>query len=451
MSPIVNDIEVMILSSDVIGSKMAGPGIRYLKMAKNLARRWSTVLACPQAVEDTDLPCPFVISRGKRFWSLLDHARVIVTQGYNFPLKPILNSSARLIIDLYDPLPFEILGLKGQGKNASERMLLLDWTIRKTNLLMKRGDVFLYATPRQRDFWLGNLLAVGRINHELIAEDPLLNELLIEVPFGLDGSSLPELASGAIKGVMPGISRDDCVFYWGGGLWDWLDPGIVIQATARATREQPQIKTVFLAGRHPNPAVEVRGLVDPSKELAKELGVLNSHVFFHEQWVPFEQRISFLRDADVGLSFHGESLEAAYSFRTRILDYLWAGLPILASTGDGLSDLIVKNGAGFAVKTGDVEELARNMVDLARSAELRHSLGQASRSLSAAFDWDVVLTPLNDAVERMLMKGPGRFSSGRVYRELAGFYLTNLSREIHCLGLGRGLAKIGGRLLPRLK
>ena len=49
-------------------------------------------------------------------------------------------------------------------------------------------------------------------------------------------------------------------------------------------------------------------------------------------------------EADVGVSLHLEHLETTYSFRTRMLDYLWAGLPIVASAGDGFAEIISRRG-----------------------------------------------------------------------------------------------------------
>ncbi|MFC1853792.1 hypothetical protein ACFL27_26715, partial [candidate division CSSED10-310 bacterium] len=96
---------VVILSSDVVGHNMAGPGIRYLKMAACLASSWNTTLVVPEAVEDMDLTCHWIKSSDPAFPAVLQNASLIITQGYNFPLKPLLLSPARLIIDLYDPVP----------------------------------------------------------------------------------------------------------------------------------------------------------------------------------------------------------------------------------------------------------------------------------------------------------------------------------------------------------
>ncbi len=45
------------------------------------------------------------------------------------------------------------------------------------------------------------------------------------------------------------------------------------------------------------------------------------------------------------------------SFRTRILDYLWAGLPIVATDGDGFASLIQEHDLGEIVAAEDVDGL----------------------------------------------------------------------------------------------
>ncbi len=59
--------------------------------------------------------------------------------------------------------------------------------------------------------------------------------------------------------------------------------------------------------------------------LADELGLTGRHVFFNEEWVPYDERQNYLLDADVAVTTHFHHVETEFSFRTRVLDYLWAG------------------------------------------------------------------------------------------------------------------------------
>jgi glycosyltransferase involved in cell wall biosynthesis len=117
------------------------------------------------------------------------------------------------------------------------------------------GDFFICASERQRDYWLGLLDVCGRTNAHTYLADPTLRTLIDVVPFGLRADELPRASAPAIKGVVPGIAREDRVILWGGGLWEWLDPLTLIRAVARIEAQHPDVRLVFFSARHPNPAV----------------------------------------------------------------------------------------------------------------------------------------------------------------------------------------------------
>jgi hypothetical protein len=113
-------------------------------------------------------------------------------------------------------------------------------------------------------------------------------------------------------------------------------------------------------------------------------------VFFRPGWVPYDRRADFLLDADVAVSTHLDHVETRYSFRSRVLDYLWAGLPMVLTGGDVLAEEVAAAGAGVAVRAGDVDGLARALAKMLcdppppeRFAPLveRHSWERAARPL----------------------------------------------------------------------
>ena len=101
------------------------------------------------------------------------------------------------------------------------------------------------------------------------------------------------------------------------------------------------MRLFFLGLKHPNPHVarDAHGGARPGA-LADELGLTGTHVFFNEDWVEYDDRQNYLLESDVGVSTHLDHVETAFSFRTRILDYLWAGLPVVSTAGDALADII---------------------------------------------------------------------------------------------------------------
>src|SRR5439155_13800601 len=138
-------------------------------------------------------------------------------------------------------------------------------------------------------------------------------------------------------------------------------PLTLLRAVDKLRRRLPDVRLYFLGLRHPNPDVpEMRMAVD-TLALADSLGLAGTHAFFNEGWVAYDDRQNFLLEADVGVSTHLDHLETAYSFRTRVLDYLWASLPIVATRGDALAELIEERQLGLTVPPGDVDALEHAM------------------------------------------------------------------------------------------
>jgi len=319
---------------------------------------------------------------------------------------------------------------------------------------MARGDFFLCASERQRHFWLGQLASLGRLNPLTYAADSSLNSLLALVPFGLPALE-PVRSAPALRGVIPGIGADDKIIIWGGGIYSWFDPLSLITAIDMLSRTRPNVRLFFLGMQHPNPAVPEMQMAIDARRLSDTLGLTGKHVFFNEYWVPYADRQNYLLDADVGVSTHFEHIETTFSFRTRILDYLWAHLPIVTTRGDGFGDLVAAEGLGVSVREGDPQALADALelmlFDEEAGARARANVGRVRQE----FTWDKALAPLIEfcrdprpAADRMLTdERTGRQASRmRGLRERIGHDLDTTRRYLATDGVPGMLAAAGARL-----
>ncbi len=155
------------------------------------------------------------------------------------------------------------------------------------------------------------------------------------------------------------------------------------------------MRVYFLGIRHPNPDVgEMRRTIE-TLELSDELGLTGTHVFFNDDWVEYDDRPNYLLEADVGVSTHLDHVETAFSFRTRVLDYLWAGLPVVATQGDALAGRHRESGcrdrrAARATSTRS----RRRCTACSTIPSCNESCRAAARSLATDFRWTEVLAPL---------------------------------------------------------
>ncbi len=142
---------------------------------------------------------------------------------------------------------------------------------------------------------------------------------------------------------------------WAGGVWRWLDAITPIRALERLRSEGRAVHLVFLGTGRPaldagRRAHERRRRDAPSP---RERGLEGEAVHFNRGWVPYAERGAWLTEADIGVCAHHDHLEARFSFRTRVLDHFWAGLPSVVSAGDSIGDLVERARLGSAVAPGD--------------------------------------------------------------------------------------------------
>ncbi len=313
-------------------------------------------------------------------------------QGDVLRYAPALGrSNASLVVDLYDPFHLEVLE-QTRGLDPLARRASIGTAVDVVNEQLRRGDFFLCASPRQRDFWLGQLAGVGRLNEHTYDRSPDLRALLDVVPFGIEDQP-PEHVAPALRGVVPGISDGDDVILWGGGVYNWFDPLSLLHAVDRLRHRRPHVRLFFAGVSHPNPGVPDMEMNARARALADELGLTGTHVFFHE-WIDYDARQNFLLESDIGVSTHFDHVETAFSFRTRVLDYLWAGLPTVVTEGDVLADLITEHDAGAAVPAEDVDALEAALDALLGDPDRRAAMGTAARALGQTFRWSTVLEPL---------------------------------------------------------
>lgn len=384
---------VLVITPDSLGDQMAGPAIRAFEIARVLASRADVRLVSTvrsrlaQAGMDVHFADEATL-RADAAW-----ADVIVFQGHVLASYPWLGDDEHVLVaDIYDPMHLEVLE-QSRNLDDDERMGLALGTVEILNAQIERADFMVCASEKQRDFWLGQLGGLSRINPVTYDPDPTLRSLLDVAPFGVPDQE-PEQTGHGIRGVVPGISSSDKVIIWGGGVYNWFDPLTLIRAVGDLAGDHPDIRLYFLGVKHPNPNVPEMAVSFEARRLAEELGLLDTVVFFNSGWVPYNERANYLLDADIGVSTHFDHLETAFSFRTRILDYLWAGLPIVSTAGDTFADMIRDHGLGRIVPPEDVGALRQALLDLLYVTSKYEATRVNVRRFAEQFRWSTVLEPL---------------------------------------------------------
>lgn len=372
---------IALVPSEPIRPAMAGIGIRYLELARRLPREGFEVVLVtagpPDDVPDLSAPDARVVAfeRG-RLAELTRGCDVVVTQGQLANDVVLELDSLPVVVDLYDPFLVENFAYVESLGLDPWRNDHATWVLQ-----MSRGDFFLCSCEEQREYYLGFLTALGRVHPRRLEGDADLRSLIDIVPFGVPDELPPH-----VPYLEPAKGGETRLLF--GGLYDWYDPWPVLEALVAADR--PSWTLYFI--RNPNQGTP-QALFAEVERWCRRRGLWGTRVRALD-WVPSARRYDLLRDVDLVVATHRPSLETRLSLRTRFLDALAAGCPVILSEGGAMSRLLTAHDAGIVVPAGDagaVEGALHALLDPMRDRDADRA---AARRLLEDFSWRRALAPL---------------------------------------------------------
>ena len=424
---------ILLVYNDRVGAEMGGVGIRATELAKVLRTHGEVTLAVAEAsgeLEGISLVefnphDPHALARH------LERAEVVVARPqWPLTMRMMRRSGARLIFDIYDPDAFATIEHYA-GRSMRRRRLMAAFSVDRLGEALRIGHHFICASDRQLDFYLGAMLAEGLISPAAYERDPSFRSVIDVVPFGVPPDPPKHTGGAGIRDSFPEIAPDDEVVLWNGGIWDWLDAPTGIRGIAALAQRRPQAKLAFMGGS----SGRLHRAEQEARALASELGLINRVVFFNEGWLPYDRRADWLLEASCALSTHRQQIETRLAFRTRVLDSFWAGLPVVCTGGDELSERIERDGLGVTVPAEDPDAVASGLDTVLERGKDPYSEGL--RLAAEEYAWPAVAEPLVRFVA-LSSPSPRRPSErhGRRSRALRSALYTGARRFLNAVGLG---------------
>ncbi len=361
---------ILLVCPEPLGHQQpAGVGIRFIEIARVLVGDGHRVtVLSPDGGAMKDAACatltPEHIARAAE-----EHDMAVV-QGHAANALFAHGKPLPTVVDLYDP--FIIENLHYYSERGAE-VFSHDHTTLMSSLA--RGDFFLCASAAQRFFYLGLLLACGRLSPVAFESDPHLDVLIRIAPFGVQPPR---------KGA-PASAGNDLLF---GGIYDWYDPIVAIDAVALARKSIDDVTLTFTT--HPNPDLTPQGKAAEATAYVAKRGYREFIRF--EPWVPYEKRGEFFDHFALALMTFRQSIETDLSMRTRVFDYLWGGLPVITSSAPGADEVLEQYNAGIVIRSESAEDFARAIV----SALGRRDMADGGARFVADHQWPRVLEPLRE-------------------------------------------------------
>lgn len=357
---------VLLVCPEPLGhGQPAGVGIRFLEIARVLREDGHAVTVLSADGGEVN-GCASGPIQPETLLAASERSDVAVVQGHVANAFFLQAHSIPTVVDLYDPYIIE--NMNYYAERGGEVFRHDHFTLTSS---LVRGDFFLCASEAQRMFYLGALLAAGRLNPVLFESDPELRSLIAVAPFGVPPP----------RSARRGPSAPDILF---GGIYDWYDPIAAIEAVAIVRKSVPDATLTFT--HHPNPDITPQGKLAEAMSYART----NGYDFIRfEPWVAYERRAEFFERFALALITFPRSLETDLSMRTRIYDYLWCGLPIVSSSAPGTDEILARYDSGIVVRDHTPNAYAAAIVSIDPEGMTRGTEGFVNDH-----QWDDTLGPL---------------------------------------------------------
>ena len=372
---------VVVHTADVVGERMAGPGIRAWHFASEIARHFPTTLIARREGAVPWQPSFPVLQAGSvEARAAIRSASVLIGQ----PARSFRRArpGQRMVADLFDPVLLELAELYGASPSMRQRLHMLAERFRIRRAL-READLVLVASSKQRELYRGPRAP------------------MIEVPFGAEQQAsrgAARLVTDAPPNRQSTHDRDrDDLIVWGGGIWAWLDPQTAVDAVVVANAEGTPCRLLFLGRSRPN-AQRGDGAGEDRLDALVRRGT--PHVTANADWIPYTERLEWLRRARIAIMLHRPTPEAAYSIRTRMFDALAAGVPVITTEEGYAAELVKAEGLGVVVPPGDVEAARQAIVRLLTDDVFHAACVSALTRVRTRFAWPVVTAPLIDVLSQ---------------------------------------------------
>jgi glycosyltransferase involved in cell wall biosynthesis len=395
-------VKLLVLSRAAVGPRMASPGIRAYHLAGALSRALpeaEITLGVPGFRGEIAPPAPMVklqswTSNAEATFMARNHDVAIAR---NFPPQfARLLGDTRLALDGFTPLYVEWMELSQRDMLPRWRRTWMSSNRWYINMQLTLADFIFCADERQRDMWIGMLMALALVPPDVYQRDPSLRRLIDIVPYGVPSKPLSPQAK-VLRGVVPGIEEGDEILLWNGGITEWNDAVTAVAAMDKLRLKRPKARLVFMGINHPDFAFGPgAGVTKAAIDLARELGLEGRNVFFLEGWVPYEEIDNYLAEADASVCLGYENVESRFAFRTRYVDLFRARVPLVCTRGDVLAERVENESLGITVPERNVDAVVAAIERILGDRELvmraKENLGRVGAELS----WDAAVQPLAD-------------------------------------------------------
>jgi glycosyltransferase involved in cell wall biosynthesis len=244
--------------------------------------------------------------------------------------------------------------------------------------VLQRGDAFSGCGQPQQHMTVGELAMIGRLNRRTFGYE-FTRVILPGSPPKVDLlASDGEEDNGRFWLSQFGLQVDDFTVLWCGGYNTWTDVDTLFAGLEQAMAVNERVHYL---------SVGASTYDGPDNVYDRFLGLIAASPYrdrFHMLgWRPWSEMASFYQNSGVGLNIDALHYETIYGTRTRLVEMIAAGLPVITSLGAELSYLLRDAGAALTFQVGDANGLGQQILILAEDRACREQMSAAASHYAA--------------------------------------------------------------------
>ena len=236
-----------------------------------------------------------------------------------------------------------------------------------TRQVLQRGDIFSVCGTPQKHALVGELALAGRLNSYTFGYE-FVRVILPGSPSMDNTITQEERQPNSLQ-----VPEDSFIVLWCGGYNTWTDVETLFAGLEWAMAQDAKIHYL---------SVGANTYGGPDNVYARLLGMIEKSQYrdrFHMLgWRPWTEIANYYRESDVGLNIDALHYETIYGTRTRLVEMIATGLPVITSLGCELSDLLSAQGAGLTFEIGDWQSLGKQILTLAADRDLHSDMTQSA-------------------------------------------------------------------------
>jgi len=287
--------------------------------------------------------------------------------------------------------------------------------------ILLRGDKFSVCSPAQRHMLIGELAMTGRLNKKTFAYE--FADIIL--PGSVPTAPFPENAADRQVLTSLGIAYDDFVVLWCGGYNAWTDVETLFSGLETAMKQNKKVHFVsvgeYIYKRTENTYTHFKEMVENSafRDRYHLLG-----------WKPWEEIPPLYRESDVGINIDSPIYETLFGTRTRIVEMIAYGLPVVTSLGTDLSYFLCTQEGGMGFEIGSSVSLSEQLLKLANNKELCLRLSRkATQVAREELSFYKTTLPLREWVQNPVC-APDRLVSSSEKRQQVEYRMRSWFRNL---------------------